>query len=127
MGDGGIVHIEPDKCLCRENYPCIDACPFEVLQVNRGGNSYFPDCLAPYEKEAYEAHRDGVVEKCTLCSHRIGTGRSPACVQACPSQAMFFGDHDDPNSTLAKLISCGLARDLKEELKVDPSVVYMQG
>jgi molybdopterin-containing oxidoreductase family iron-sulfur binding subunit len=127
MGDGGIVHIEPDKCLCRNHHPCIDACPFDVLQVNKGKSPYFPDYLTPFEKEAYEAHRDGVVEKCTLCFHRIDAGRLPACVQACPSQAMLFGDHDDPNSALSKLISHGCARDLKEELKVDPSVVYIYG
>lgn len=124
MGDSGIVHIEPKKCLCRDSYPCIDACPFEVLQVNKGKSSYFPDYLDSYEKEAYEAHRDGVVEKCNLCSHRIDAGQLPACVQACPTQAMLFGDHDDPNSTLAKLIFCGRARDLQEELKLNPTVLY---
>jgi Fe-S-cluster-containing dehydrogenase component len=127
IGDSGIVYIEPDKCFCRDNHPCIAACPFDILQVNKGKSSYFPDYLTPFEKEAYEAHRDGVVEKCTLCFHRIDAGRLPACVQACPSQAMIFGDHDDPNSTLSKLISSGRTRDLKEELKVDPSVVYIQG
>ena len=127
MGDGGIVQIEPNKCQCRNNHPCIDACPFDVLQVNKGNRSYFPDYLTPFEEEAYEAHREGVVGKCTLCSHRIEAGRLPACVQACPSQAMLFGDHDDPNSTLSKLMSSGRTRDLKEELKVDPSVVYIQG
>jgi len=126
MGEGGIVRIESDKCLCPDNHPCVNACPFQVLHVNRGKRSYFPDYLAPFEKEAYEAHRDGMVEKCTLCSHRIEAGRLPACVQACPSQAMLFGDNDDPNSPVSKLVSHGRTRDLKEELKVDPSVVYIQ-
>lgn len=125
MGDGGIVEIAPDKCLCRDTHPCMDACPFEVLQVNRGKVSYFPNCPAPFDTEASEDHRDGVVEKCTLCSHRIADGRTPACVQACPTQAMIFGDHDDPDSTLSKFISSGRARDLKEELKLNPSVAYM--
>ena len=126
MGDGGIVNIEPDKCLCQETYPCIDACPFGVLQVNRGKKSYFPDYAAPFDKEAYEDHRDGVVEKCNLCSRRVSAGRLPACVQACPTQAMLFGDHDDPNSALSKVVSCGHARDLKESLKVNPTVSYIQ-
>ena len=124
MGDGGIVHIEPDKCLCGDNHPCIAACPFDVLQANKGKSSYFSDYLTPFEKEAYEAHRDGVVEKCTLCSHRIDAGQLPACVQACPTRAMIFGDHDDPDSTLSKLISHGRTRDLREELKLNPTVLY---
>ena len=125
MGDEGVVHIEPDKCICHETYPCIDACPFDVLHVNKGKKSYFPDYLDSFEKEAYEERRDGVVEKCTLCSHRISAGQSPACVQARPTQAMIFGDYDDPDSALSKSISSGRARDLKEELKLDPAVVYI--
>ncbi len=123
-GDGGIVRIESDKCLRCDDHPCVDACPFEVLLVNTGKGSYFPDYLAPFEKEAYEAHRDGVVEKCTLCSHKIAAGQLPACVQACPTQAMIFGDHDDPNSTVSKLALCGDARELREELKLNPTVLY---
>ena len=124
MGDDGIVHVESNKCVCHDNHPCIDACPFEVLQVNRGKSSYFPDYVAPFEKEAYEAHRDYSVEKCTLCSHKIGAGQLPACVQACPTQAMIFGDRDDPNSTLSKLTVRGDVRDLREELKLNPTVLY---
>ncbi len=127
LGDGGIVQIEPGKCPCQEAYPCIEACPFEALQVNTGKKSYFPDYLDAFEKAAYESHRTGAVEKCTLCSHRIDAGRLPACVQACPTRAMHFGDHDDPNSALAELISSGSTRNLKNELDVDPSVLYMKG
>jgi len=126
MGAGGIVHIEPDKCFCHEAHPCVEACPFEVLQVNQGKKSYFPDDPASLEKEACEAHRDGVVEKCTLCSHRIVTGQAPACVQACPTRAMIFGDRDDPNSALSQLIAGGRVRDLRPELKLNPSVLYVQ-
>ncbi len=126
IGNDGVVRIEANRCHCRDNHPCIDACPFEVLQVNSGKASYFPEYLAPFEKEAYEAHRDGVVEKCTLCSHRLEADQLPACVQACPSQAIVFGDHHDPNSNLSKVISQGRTRDLKEELRVDPSVVYLK-
>jgi len=125
-GNGGIASIDPDKCLRCENPPCVEACPFGVLLVNKGRNAYFTGYLTPFEKEAYEAHQDGLVEKCTLCEHRIATGQLPACVQACPSQAMLFGDHDDPESDLSKVISKGRTRQLKEELKVDPSVVYVK-
>ncbi len=124
MGDEGIVHIEPDRCGCRDSHPCIDVCPFDVLQVNSGKHYYFPDCLDSLEKETSEAHRDGVVEKCTLCSHRIRTGQLPACVQACPSKAMIFGDYDEPDNILAKLVAAGRARSLQEDLKLNPGVLY---
>ncbi|MFC1816001.1 4Fe-4S dicluster domain-containing protein [Thermodesulfobacteriota bacterium] len=124
MGDDGIVRIESGKCVCGESHRCIDACPFQVLQVNAGKQSYFPDYVASFEKEAYEAHRDGLVEKCTLCSHKIGDGELPACVQACPTQAMIFGDRDDPDSPLSKLALKSNVRVLGEELKLKPTVLY---
>jgi Fe-S-cluster-containing dehydrogenase component len=126
MAEGGVVHIDPGRCLCCDNPPCTGACPFNVLQANKGRRSYFAEYLSSFEKEAYEAHKDGLVEKCTLCHHRIAAGQLPACVQACPSQAMLFGDHDDPTSALSKVISEGGTREMKEELKLNPSVVYVK-
>jgi molybdopterin-containing oxidoreductase family iron-sulfur binding subunit len=126
MGDDGIVQIQPEKCPCQDAYPCTKACPIDVLQINKGQTFYFPDYLNPFEKAAYESHRDGVVEKCTLCSHRINEGRLPACVQACPTRAIIFGDYDDANSALAQLTFSESAQFLREELKVNPSVLYMK-
>ncbi|MBI2988328.1 MAG: 4Fe-4S dicluster domain-containing protein [Deltaproteobacteria bacterium] len=125
-GEGGIIFIDEERCICDAVKPCIAACPFEVLMANKGRLSYFPDYLTPHEKQAYEAHRHAVVEKCTLCHHRITAGLLPACVQTCPSQAMIFGDLDEPQGDLAQLVSRGEAKPLREDLKADPSVFYLQ-
>jgi Fe-S-cluster-containing dehydrogenase component len=93
---------------------------------NHGKRSYFRDYLTPHEEEAYAAHRDAVVEKCNLCHHRISAGLLPACVQACPSRAMIFGDLDEEQSELARLLSQPEAKPLREDLKIDPSVFYFQ-
>ena len=49
---------------------------------------------------------EGVVEKCTLCSHLTadGTGE-PACVHNCCNGARFFGDLDDPDSDVSKALA----------------------
>lgn len=126
QGDGGIVFIDQERCICDEVKPCVAACPYDVMVANNEKASYFLDYLTPYEKDAYEAHRDAVVEKCHLCHHRISAGLLPACVQACPTQAMIFGDLDDDRSNVTQLQSGGKAKALKEHLKLDPSVVYIE-
>jgi molybdopterin-containing oxidoreductase family iron-sulfur binding subunit len=125
-GDGGIVSVDQERCICGDVKPCLAACPFEVLVDNHGKRSYFRDYLTPHEEEAYAAHRDAVVEKCNLCHHRISAGLLPACVQACPSRAMIFGDLDEEQSELARLLSQPEAKPLREDLKIDPSVFYFQ-
>lgn len=125
-GEGGIIFIDQESCICGDVKPCLAACPFEVLLDNQPKRSYFPHYLTPYEEEAYAPHRHAVVEKCNLCNHRISAGLLPACVQACPTQAMIFGDLDDEQSKVAQLLASAEAKPLKENLKVDPAVFYLQ-
>jgi len=65
----GIVLINPELCIGCE--ACIEACPFGSPQLNP---------------------RKGIIEKCTLCVHRIDQGLAPACFLACPTGAIDFGD-----------------------------------
>ncbi|HVJ67615.1 MAG TPA: DmsC/YnfH family molybdoenzyme membrane anchor subunit, partial [Caulifigura sp.] len=41
----------------------------------------------PYNVPKYHAKK-GIVRKCDMCSHRLGAGEAPACVQACPHEAI---------------------------------------
>ncbi|MBI2360178.1 MAG: 4Fe-4S dicluster domain-containing protein [Deltaproteobacteria bacterium] len=126
IGRGGVILIDEEQCICGDVKPCLDACPFGVLVANQGKPAYFGEYLTPHEKDAYEAHRHGAVEKCHLCYPRITAGLPPACVQACPSKAMVFGDLHEPQSELARLVASAKAKPLREDLKVDPSVFYIK-
>ena len=65
--EDGIVLVSKDLCIgCME---CFRACPFGSPQLGF----------------------DGKMEKCELCVHRVSKGGTPACVEECPSEAMFFG------------------------------------
>ena len=66
-----------------------------------------------------------VVEKCTFCYHRTSNGLQPACVEVCPAKARIFGDQDDPNSEIAKVLKAEKSFRLQENKKTRPNVHYI--
>jgi molybdopterin-containing oxidoreductase family iron-sulfur binding subunit len=73
----------------------------------------------------YKEHQDGIVQKCTFCSHRVDEGLKPSCVQTCPADARIFGDLDDPESQVSRLIRSRGGRQALCEDNTDPSVYYL--
>ena len=73
----------------------------------------------------------GVMEKCSLCVQRIQAGKladgeiKTACQQACPAQAITFGDLHDPNSLVAQLQQGPRHYQLLGDLGTRPSVGYL--
>lgn len=82
----------------------------------------------------------GVMEKCSFCVQRIQAGKlsakredrklkdgdiKTACMSACPSNAIVFGDMNDPNSEISKLYKNERSYHMLEEVGIKPSVVYM--
>jgi Fe-S-cluster-containing dehydrogenase component len=97
----GIVLIDQNKCNGKRD--CIEACPYGVISVNPD-RDYFPGNKLPFEKSPadFRVQLPGKASKCTLCVHRIDEGKLPVCVEACQSEALIFGDLDDPNSAISK-------------------------
>ena len=97
----GIVMQNPDACIgCRS---CIMACPYDGVRTFVEDPKWsldfaVGDVLAPQ-------HVGGTVEKCTFCVHRIDRGERPACVDICRVNARFWGDLDDPESEVSKLLA----------------------
>lgn len=84
-GENGIVAVDPSVCIgCRY---CEMACPYGAPQFDAAA---------------------GVMTKCDLCRDRVSAGGTPACVAACPTRALSFGEIDD------------LRRDLGDRAAVEP-------
>jgi Fe-S-cluster-containing dehydrogenase component len=98
----GIVVIDPKKAIGQKQI--VDACPYKVIFWNE-------------EKK--------LPQKCTLCVHRLEEGKIPRCVLSCPSEALKFGDLDDPKSEVAKLVASGKTEPLRPDLNTKPRVHYM--
>jgi molybdopterin-containing oxidoreductase family iron-sulfur binding subunit len=119
---------------------CISNCPYTV----RYFNWYAPSWPKEYEKglnpDVYR-RRKGITEKCNFCIQRIRRAKMkakqekrkirdgeviPACAETCPSEAIYFGDLNDPESTVARLSKSRRAFRLMEELGTDPKVFYLK-
>jgi len=123
--EDGLVLIDHNKCIgCRY---CVLACPYDVRQSLSQINNYYGNYATPYEALKYKELDKGTAVKCTFCVKRLEQGKLPACVEACPAQARFFGDLDDTESEVYKLIVSYRGRVLKEELGTRPSVFYING
>lgn len=96
----GIVDIENFKCVgC--GY-CIAACPYQVRFFN------------PVTKAA---------DKCDFCREtNLKNGKQPACVESCPTKALTFGDLNDANSEVSKLIKSKPVYRSKAELGTKPQL-----
>lgn len=100
--DNGIVVVDEHRCIgCKY---CIASCPYNVRHVN------------PLKK---------IVQKCEFCRHRVEVGLEPACVNACPTGALVFGDLHDPNSQISRLLAIHPVTVLKPDRATFPQVYYI--
>ncbi|MBI4330185.1 MAG: 4Fe-4S dicluster domain-containing protein [Chloroflexi bacterium] len=135
--EDGVVAQIYTRCIgCRF---CTVACPYTRRYFNWYDPQWPEETKAMLNPEVYVRTR-GVVEKCTFCSQRIRAGKArakkenrplrdgdivPACVESCPTKAMFFGDLDDPNSMVAQLERSPRAFRVLEDLGTHPKVIYL--
>jgi dimethyl sulfoxide reductase iron-sulfur subunit len=117
--EDGVVMMDSERCIgCRF---CMVACPYGVRVFNWG----VPERPNGLETGMVEARPVGTVEKCSFCVHRLPEGQVPSCVWSCPAQARIFGDLDDPNSTVSRLIRERRGTALLEEKGTEPKVRYL--
>ena len=118
----GIVRQDYDKCIgCRM---CLAACPYTgVRSFNWEEPAYYADfALGDADAAKHEKH---TVEKCIFCTQRVARGEQPACVADCIGRARHFGDLDDPNSEVSKLLASREYTQLHTEFGTKPSVYYL--
>lgn len=147
IDEEGIVRQNYDRCIgCRF---CTVSCPYGV----RYFNWYKPQWEGPLENhlnpdtlsvngslEGPAVRPVGVVEKCTYCVHRLVKAREraaaegrefradeyvPACVQTCTGKARYFGDLDDPDSTVSQLSKSLRATHILEDSGAHPKTLYL--
>ena len=128
---------------------CANNCPYKVRRFNWFNyalNDKFKDYALQTDLGRMVLNPDvtvrtrGVMEKCTFCVQRIQLGKldakkegralndkevKTACQQSCPANAIVFGDMNDPNSEISKLLENKRTYRILTELNTRPSVNYM--
>jgi Fe-S-cluster-containing dehydrogenase component len=133
----GIVGQIYARCIgCRY---CMSACPYTVKFFN-WHEPVWEEGMKKTINPDVSLRPVGVVEKCTFCHHRLQKARenarakgtemvdseyNTACAETCPTQAIIFGDLDDPNTKVAKLSKSKRVFRLLEDLGTEPKVFYL--
>ncbi|MEO1958309.1 MAG: 4Fe-4S dicluster domain-containing protein [Nautiliaceae bacterium] len=102
FAEGGIVKVDYDMCIICKG--CMEACPYEARFVDETRHA---------------------VDKCTFCDGRIQEFGTTACSATCPTKVRTFGDLEDPESDIRKLLENRKFFLLKEDEKTLPKLFYL--
>jgi Fe-S-cluster-containing dehydrogenase component len=100
-----IVIIDPEKAKgCKD---IVNACPYRMIFWNQEKN---------------------LPQKCTMCAHMLDRGEKIVrCAEVCPTGALIFGDLDDPDSRISRLLTkkASQVEQFKPEFGTGPAVKYI--
>jgi Fe-S-cluster-containing dehydrogenase component len=142
----GLNHMAYNRCVGTRY--CANNCPYKVRRFNwfnYWNDSRFDNYLNNEFTQLVlnpdvTARSRGVMEKCTMCIQRIQAGKleaklekrplkdgdiQMACQQACPANAIIFGDKNDPESKVSKALKSERVYYVLEEINTQPGIGYM--
>lgn len=126
--------FEPEQCHHCASPSCVRVCPTGASYQRDDGLVlvHADDCIGcgyciiacPYDARFFNP-RTRVVDKCTMCVHRVDAGREPACVETCPSRVRLFGDLNDGDGALRRALDARRSQVKKLQTGNDPQLYYL--
>lgn len=120
---------------------CANNCPYKVRRFNWFAYSHDDALQNLVQNPDVTVRSRGVMEKCSFCIQRIQEAKlesrrlglpladgavQTACQQSCPARAIHFGDLNDPNSDVSRLVRDRRRYQVLAELNVQPAVNYLK-
>ncbi|MEZ5092756.1 4Fe-4S dicluster domain-containing protein [Nocardioides sp.] len=100
--EDGIVDFDNSRCIgCKS---CMQACPYDAIYIDEDTHT---------------------AAKCNFCSHRVDQGLEPACVVVCPTESIWVGDLDDPESAISQFVATNTTQVRSPEQNTGPNVHYV--
>lgn len=132
----GIVTIDYKKMKGKKIFDAVSkACPYPKSLWFDEGKNYTDGTPAvqPYEKRKVKEYGKewsreelkGTTRKCHFCTQRIDAGMLPACVTTCTGQAMYFGDLNDPESVVSKLLKKNKSARMNLASGAEPALFFV--
>ncbi len=128
------MEIRSERCNHCDNPPCVHCCPSGASHVHERGGVVLVNpeecvgckaCIAACPYDARFIHPKGYADKCTFCIHRAEKGLDPACVAVCPTHCMHFGDLENPNETVSRLLKSRRGHTLLGDAGTKPQIWYL--
>lgn len=122
-----------ERCNHCTNAPCVGVCPTGASHIAEGGVVLVTAdkctgckaCMAACPYDARYVTPDGYVDKCTFCLHRVQRGEEPACVAVCPTHTLHFGDLNDADSCVSRLLDERASKVNHPESGAVPNVFFL--
>ena len=108
LEEGGRLHwvFTKQQCMHCEEPGCVSACPVSALQKLENGAVVYDGkkCIGcrycmmacPFRVPKFQWDEPlPFIRKCTFCADRQDQGLEPACVKACPTDALMLGERED--------------------------------
>ena len=126
---------QPGACMHCDEPSCVDACPTHATYKAEDGVVMVDEtrCIAcgscmracPYQARHIDPARR-VVDKCDYCASSRAEGMEPACVSVCTTRARVFGDVDDPQSPVSKVLGSHKVTFVEaEDAPTKPTLAYL--
>ena len=130
----------PDQCRHCEDAPCLEAAYDEsaiyrddatgaIIYTQETRKLDADDIIAACPYDIPRKAADGTLAKCDMCNDRVHNGLKPACVTACPTGAMNFGERDEMLALAQKRLKIAKKKFPKAQL-LNPdevNVIYLVG